>query len=719
MSKKYIRLFALCLVAASLVTMVAALAFDRNNDGKTNVWDLQLAVNDNEPDLGAAIDAVLGGKDELTPNAEGVYEIYSAVGVFNMAKHASEGATFKLMQDIDMGGVVWTPVVGFLGHLDGQDHTLSNFVMTESKSQNLGLFADTLNFTDGTQSTITDLHLENVQILISGDEDARYIGALVGTNRAKITDCTSVCTVADLRTNLANTAYIGAISGRNATQKVNGVEKALGTITGTNELTVSSNMTAQSQWVDTQKVNAKMALLLADLEEGSKGRILGIAGFTRGDSITNDLLWQDISNSSSLVDEKVQQVRETVANTMYEMCTVAWTPSQNMKYYRYDGRTDFNTPEATYYAGCIWSEGVKYEGGYYRGMPYNHGSSGMDRFLSVMEEKNGIYTTLTTLPTEAFYVNRSSIAKEINAAYLAGEKVTTSGYLVPATMTQEIMPGYTTQIGFNMYIGTDCSSQASWAWRSAIAASANLQGTAEMFPTAANLKKYGYQSVNGLVFETITTDLNGNGSVDDSGDKSKAAATAFQADKQLFWDALAKTVKGDCLMRYTDDGGHTRVAIGDAVVIYKFNSKTGSELDLNKSYIVTAEQGGGGHPNYSGVDENGKRWRSSCCVDRMTTFADMTTNTISPWFPITCDALHDADSAKTTATCKLQSGKVTSNFHIVSTTVNGETVYTGIAMVGHRNPVTTITLADVHAGITAGDTVTVKLSNGEIYTFTY
>ena len=188
MSKKYIRLFALCLVAASLVTMVAALAFDRNDDGKTNVWDLQLAVNDNEPDLGAAIDAVLGGKDELTPNAEGVYEIYSAVGVFNMAKHASEGATFKLMQDVDMGGVVWTPVVGFLGHLDGQDHTLSNFVMTESKSQNLGLFADTLNFTDGTQSTITDLHLENVQIVITGNEDVRYMGALVGTNRAKISD---------------------------------------------------------------------------------------------------------------------------------------------------------------------------------------------------------------------------------------------------------------------------------------------------------------------------------------------------------------------------------------------------------------------------------------------------------------------------------------------------------------------------------------------------
>ena len=163
---KFTRVLALCLAVVCLATVVAAVTFDRNNDGKTNSWDLQLAVNEGETALGSAVAAVLGGKDELTPNAEGVYEIYSAVGIFNMAKHASEGATFKLMKDVDMGGVVWTPIVGFLGHLDGQDHTLSNFKMTESKNQNLGLFADTLNFADGTQSTISNLHLENVQIVI-------------------------------------------------------------------------------------------------------------------------------------------------------------------------------------------------------------------------------------------------------------------------------------------------------------------------------------------------------------------------------------------------------------------------------------------------------------------------------------------------------------------------------------------------------------------------
>ena len=724
---KFIRILAICLVAACLFGTVAALSFDKDGNGKTDVWDLQLLANEgaSAADGAAALKEAMNGKSsELQPNADGVYEIWSVMGMYNMAAKAKSGASFKLMADVDMCGVVWTPVENFLGHLDGAGHTISNFKMVESKRQNLGLFADTVNFEDGTQSTISNLNLENVQISVFGREDARYIGTLVGTNRAKISNCTAVALVSDQRTKLENTVYIGAIAGRNANHTgENGKQTALGTISGTNALTVSSSLTQQSQFVDTQKVNSKMALSLAELEEGSASRRVGIAGNTRTDGIDTSLLWQDISNSTELVATQVQQVRETVANTMYDMCTVAWTPSQTMKYYRYDGRTEFNTPEDTYYAGYIWLNNVKYEGGYYRGLPYNHGSSGMDRFLSMMELKNGIYTTKAELPTEAYYINLTKILDEINAAYKAGKTKTESGYTVPATMTSAF-PNATSQEGFNMYIGTDCSSQASWAWRSAIANSgsgfANLQGTAEMFPTAANLKAYGYWAVNDLVFETITTDLDDKGGVNSSGDKALLTLSVFEADKNAFWQTLAMTSKGDCLMHYSENGGHTRVAIGDAVVIYQFDSATGSsKLDINKSYIVTAEQGGSGHANYNGTDENGKRWRSSCCVDRKATFAELTSNTAYPWFPITCEALRVADSAATTVVCNYANGKVTSNFHIVSTTVNGETVYTGISQTGHRAAFNSITLAAVHKGIAAGDTVQVKLANGETYTFTY
>ena len=119
------------------------------------------------------------------------------------------------------------------------------------------------------------------------------------------------------------------------------------------------------------------------------------------------------------------------------------------------------------------------------------------------------------------------------------------------------------------------------------------------------------------------------------------------------------------------------------------------------------------------MDENGTVWRSSCTVDKKTTFAELTTNATYPWYPITCEALRVSGSAAATATCKLASGKITSNFHIVSTTVNGNTVYTGIAQTGHRRPVNTITVASVHTDVKTGDVVSVLLSNGETFTFTY
>ena len=64
-------------------------------------------------------------------------------------------------------------------------------------------------------------------------------------------------------------------------------------------------------------------------------------------------------------------------------------------------------------------------------------------------------------------------------------------------------------------------------------------------------------------------------------------------------------------------------------------------------------------------------------------------------------------------------GKVKSNFVIVSTTVGGETVYTGIAHSGHRDATNSVTIATAHPNVQTGDTVKVLLSNGETYTFTY
>ena len=63
-------------------------------------------------------------------------------------------------------------------------------------------------------------------------------------------------------------------------------------------------------------------------------------------------------------------------------------------------------------------------------------------------------------------------------------------------------------------------------------------------------------------------------------------------------------------------------------------------------------------------------------------------------------------------------GKVTSNFNIISTTANGETVFTRLApaMSTYRGAATEVTLTTVHSTINVGDTVTVQMSNGKTYT---
>ena len=63
-NKHIVRLIALCLAAVSLIGMVGALSYDRNGDGRTNIWDLMQV---DKKDHDAALAEALGGGDELNP----------------------------------------------------------------------------------------------------------------------------------------------------------------------------------------------------------------------------------------------------------------------------------------------------------------------------------------------------------------------------------------------------------------------------------------------------------------------------------------------------------------------------------------------------------------------------------------------------------------------------------------------------------------------------
>ena len=234
---------ALVLTLALLVGMVGALSYDRNGDGKTNVWDLQMMINGGESakEQADGLKEALGGTgDELHPNADGVYEIWSSVGLYNMARHSQEGATFVLKADVDLKGADWTPIP-LKGTFDGDLHTISNVNITKSvpstykTTDDMGFFSIVDNYkVDGAavQSVVKNLNLENVHI--TATERSVFLGLIAGSNRGRIENCTVTGVITDNRTTLPDKTYVGAFVGRNNDSTPPGTVSA-----GTNLLTLT------------------------------------------------------------------------------------------------------------------------------------------------------------------------------------------------------------------------------------------------------------------------------------------------------------------------------------------------------------------------------------------------------------------------------------------------------------------------------------------------
>ena len=89
---------------------------------------------------------------------------------------------YKLMADIDLGGMEWMPISVLLGSFDGGDHVISNFKITGDVKY-VGLFGCS-------KGEIQNLGLENFTIdVIKNTFGNVYAGGLVGSNDGTITNC--------------------------------------------------------------------------------------------------------------------------------------------------------------------------------------------------------------------------------------------------------------------------------------------------------------------------------------------------------------------------------------------------------------------------------------------------------------------------------------------------------------------------------------------------
>jgi len=737
-NRKWLRVTALVLAMACLVSAVFAATFDSSldlsGDKKVNVWDIQMAVNDGKTEEAQKIlTGALGSPDELNPVSDNTYEIYTTLGLYNMAKLTVEsdgaaGKTFVLKADIDLDGANWTPI-NFKGTLDGNGYAIKNVTVAGYHTANDGyghaFFANTYS-----GSVIKNLCMENVSLDVSDvptDKD-NFVALLVASNRGTIQNCTTVGAITDDRTGMTEPVYVGRLVGRNI--KGSTIEY---TSDFADFLEVNSGVVGVTNTQETvEGIATQMATFFAD----SSNKKIGLAGWAYDGTVVdnNDLFednWQDITNSTDLAPVELQERRQKVVDYMYEICTVEWTPTAEqgtLTYHVY--KNNASRSQKPYTAGTR-----------YKGIPYNHGSSGLERFEAWVNDPDML--------TDAYYFTDKTVVAAFNEAG-AGNTIASLTTSAGKTYENVVVPEdwetiTTTPIitGFGRYIGNDCSSAAAWAWRQVCAVSgtdfSNLQTTSVMIPSndyvndAGTTKRgyiynYGIRPVNGLTFDHPHMDMDGDGNADndltgdskvnhsDYADMVEAVFGTTETSQQAYWNAMAGTSKGDALVGYNDDGGHTRVAAGDAVVIRDSAGKILPKV----SYIVTHEQGRGS----KGTDSQGA-WESSCTVnclytfDQLTNYADYPTGIGSRccYFPITNKALREVDTPAATAWCKITDGKVTSNFHIVSTTVGEEVIYTNTTLTGSRSRCTEVTPASVHTANTG--TVTVLLSNGETFTFDY
>jgi len=146
----------------------------------------------------------VGGVDASLPTIRTAAEL---------AAIANTDASYRLISDIDLSDVEWTPISGFTGTLDGGGYAIKNLTLNTSEG-NVGLFS-TLS------GTVKNLKIENANINV--DSKVSNVGILCGTlERGMVSEIT---VSGKLEASYCNN--VGAIAGRISVLNSNAVIKDL------------------------------------------------------------------------------------------------------------------------------------------------------------------------------------------------------------------------------------------------------------------------------------------------------------------------------------------------------------------------------------------------------------------------------------------------------------------------------------------------------------
>ena len=523
---------------------------------------------------------------------------------------------------------------------------------------------------DGKGHTITNLEVEKIE----DGETTGFFGVLSGKVRDLHLKDAQICSngmqyAGVLAGVIEGTAEDCTVTGQicNCTGACAGAMagKVTGTCIGGVGVSVQSGPHAQTGLCADVKIQGRAALV------GETGENAVVSG-----------LWRDHSYSLHLCSKTLQKRRQTAVDYMRAMATVKWQIDQDKLEYTKNRKL------------CKHYQDYR-RGKVYMGIPYAHSGGGLARFRSAMaSESDGVFMAKPDLPNGEYYVGEVAEA-------LASEGI-------------RVKDNY----GFTQYMGIDCSSAVSWAWRqvsSVDIAEGGCYGrySGNMIPTRDNQEKHGILPV-GDFFAC-------------SEDTRKVLENVGE---EAIWESFAKALPGDALSGY-DTGGHVLMLSFDSVVVRDAAGK----IDPDRSFFVTIEQGPGLydsksedlHINQDLPEPIQVCWR----VDYRYNFREMARMNYYEdelqrrkicgcdhiYLPITMQAFHVEKTPAVIPRVWVEGSRVCSNFYIAATQMDGEPVHTQISHDWHiyrEFPVTAVDLAATHNLKPGSYTARVHLSNEQV-----
>lgn len=525
-------------------------------------------------------------------------------------------------------------------------------------------------------ATVKDLSLEAVTVHAT-DTDAKNVGTFAGIVAGDLVNVSATGVIYDNKEASAEAPIsVGCLAGK-ASGKAH--------IKGAEKLLIADDAMVYA----TDSVCADVKLFVADSEFVQRG-LVGVA--EQGTTISGQ--WRDSFYSSQRQSETLQARQKTVVDYMFKMGTQPWTVPSTITHYGTADKEKMYTHIHT----------QKFEPGKtYYGIPYCHTSGSYERFMYCLDENGQMKDWVMA-------------------------------------MGDGIWTGLAKDLGFNNYIGNDCSGAVAWAWMQVSPNSVKDDGsyvflTEGMIPNTKNQKNYGVYAVGSWNGEKFTEK-----------DATYKVMTLTESPEifkangmEAMMEAYAQTRKADALV-YGEPGGHVRLVAEDPVVIRNADGT----IDIDRSYFICHEQGDGLYNNrYKGTNSS---WR----INYRYTFSVMAKGSSKngeekyleggsghSYLPITIRALRQEEMPAVTVTAEgdLLTGLVRSNYRIQSTAITvkdstGKVVYDHQAFTGvtdnypdNRDSITAVMYNKDHGKVMEGAapgtytyTVKVLLSNGEIHT---